>query len=273
MAKNSPDTEVKQTKQPTGGIALNAWNRWFAALYVAQGLIVALLSSPQLYPVQTNYLTDDFITSEITGNPLLGRAVAHVFEVNLLNLVVASFLMAAIFHAIIATLYRRQYEAELRQRLNIFRWIDCAITGAILVTAVGLVSGIADLATLIALFGATVITALSGLAMELYNNGQEQPIWLAFVIGALAALIPLAIFAGHIWATVVYGSASIPGFMYGLYATVAIFGIGFAANMYLQFTQKGMWKNYAHVERMYLLLSVGAKTALVWQIYAGVLRP
>jgi hypothetical protein len=43
--------------------------------------------------------------------------------------------------------------------------------------------------------------------------------------------------------------------------------------MYLQYKKVGPWKNYLFGERMYIILSLAAKTALAWQIWAGTLAP
>jgi len=35
----------------------------------------------------------------------------------------------------------------------------------------------------------------------------------------------------------------------------------------------GKWKDYLYGERMYIILSLVAKTALAWQVFVGTLRP
>lgn len=43
--------------------------------------------------------------------------------------------------------------------------------------------------------------------------------------------------------------------------------------MYLQYKKVGKWENYLHGEKVYILLSLVAKSALAWQVFAGTLRP
>jgi hypothetical protein len=43
--------------------------------------------------------------------------------------------------------------------------------------------------------------------------------------------------------------------------------------MFLQYKKIGPWKNYLYGERAYVLLSLIAKSALAWQVFAGTLRP
>jgi hypothetical protein len=47
----------------------------------------------------------------------------------------------------------------------------------------------------------------------------------------------------------------------------------FAVNMVLQYKKVGKWKDYLFGERVYIILSLTAKTLLAWQIFAGTLRP
>jgi len=47
----------------------------------------------------------------------------------------------------------------------------------------------------------------------------------------------------------------------------------FALNMYLQYKKVGPWKDYLFGERMFIVLSLLAKTALAWQIWFGTLAP
>jgi hypothetical protein len=50
-----------------------------------------------------------------------------------------------------------------------------------------------------------------------------------------------------------------------------IFFNSFALNQWLQYRQVGRWRNYLFGERIYILLSLIAKSLLAWQIFAGTL--
>jgi len=41
--------------------------------------------------------------------------------------------------------------------------------------------------------------------------------------------------------------------------------------MALQYKKVGPWKDYLYGERMYMILSLVAKSALAWQVFGGVL--
>jgi hypothetical protein len=62
-----------------------------------------------------------------------------------------------------------------------------------------------------------------------------------------------------------------PKFVYGIFVSIFIFFNLFALNQYLQYRKKGRWANYVYGEKMYLWLSLIAKSALAWQLYGNTL--
>jgi hypothetical protein len=61
--------------------------------------------------------------------------------------------------------------------------------------------------------------------------------------------------------------------VYGIYVSIFVFFNIFALNMALQYRRVGRWRDYLYGERAYMLLSLSAKSALAWQVFAGTLRP
>jgi len=47
----------------------------------------------------------------------------------------------------------------------------------------------------------------------------------------------------------------------------------FALNMVLQYKGVGRWRDYLYGERVYIILSFVAKTALAWLVFIGVFAP
>ena len=64
-----------------------------------------------------------------------------------------------------------------------------------------------------------------------------------------------------------------PAFVYAIIPTIFVFFNIFAVNMVLQYKKVGRWKDYLIGEGIYIVLSLVAKTALAWQIFAGTLAP
>ena len=69
------------------------------------------------------------------------------------------------------------------------------------------------------------------------------------------------------------GENGTPDFVYWIFFSLFIFFNIFAVNMYLQYKKVGPWKDYIFGEKVYIILSFVAKTALALQVFAGTLRP
>lgn len=272
--KAAAKSAAKKTSAPSGMLAkLYFWNRLFAVLYALQGAAILLLSATKLYPITTSYLTRNSLATEITGNPVYTTATRHVFDINLAYLLAALLFVAALAHAICATMYRKRYEAGLQQSTNYVRWSAYAIGGGLALAVVSILSGITDMSTLrlVILFGA--FAGLLGLAMELRSQGKVKSSWLTYVLACIAGAVPWTVIATYIWGALVYGGASIPAYLYGVCATLFLLFAGVAVIMYLQHKKTGTWQQYPHAERVYIVLSFAAVTAMVWQVFAGVLSP
>ncbi len=55
--------------------------------------------------------------------------------------------------------------------------------------------------------------------------------------------------------------------MFGIVTSLFVFFMSFGLNQWLQYRQIGRWANYANGEKVYLVLSLVAKTALASQIF------
>lgn len=252
---------------------LHKWNGWLAALHALQGVVILLLSTTRVFPVQTSYLAQDPIASAIAGHPVLAAATRHLFDLNLAYIVAAFFFMSAIAHLVVATVYRARYEADLVKKINRARWIEYAFSASTMMVGIAVLSGVADLSTLFLVFVLDAVMSLTGFIMEVHNQGKARPNWLAYVVGCIAGIAPWLVFALYVWGAGAYGGGHVPTFVYGIYGTMFVLFAAFAANMFLQYKRAGKWADYLYGERAYMLLSLVAKTLLAWQIFAGALRP
>lgn len=253
--------------------SLNKWNKVLAGLHAVQALAIIVLSSSVAWPVVTNFLTLDSVASEISGEPVLASASREIFSVNLGYLVAAFFIMSSIAHLLVATKLRKSYEANLKKGINKVRWIEYAFSASTMMVAIGLLSGINDIASIVMLFSLVLIMNLMGLVMEIVNSNKAKIDWLSYNIGCYAGIIPWVVFAIYVWGATFYGSSGIPTFVYWIYLSIFLFFNSFAVNMYLQYKKKGRWSDYLYGERTYMILSLVAKSALAWQVFAGTLRP
>ena len=252
---------------------LNMWNWAMALLHAAQGVAVLVLSkSDSLFPVTTNYLTTDTLASA-EGSPVLVQAQRNLFDVNLAYIVAAFFFMSAIAHLIIATVYRSRYEHNLTHGINKARWYEYGISASTMMIGIAMLSGVSDISILILIFSGTLVMNLCGLIMEIHNQTTKKTNWISYTVGTVAGIAPWIVVGLYLWGSNQYGAGDIPTFVYYIYASIFVLFSSFAVNMYLQYKGRGRWSDYLYGERAYMILSLVAKSALAWQIFAGTLRP
>ncbi len=131
-----------------------------------------------------------------------------------------------------------------------------------------------DLGAIILIFGINAMMNLFGIMMELHNQTHEED---------RLDRLHLRLHRRHraldrdrrstSSGSVTSGDAKPPAFVYAIIPTLFVFFNIFAINMVLQYKKVGRWKDYLFGERVYIILSLAAKTALAWLIFAGTLAP
>ncbi len=240
-----------------------------AGLHFAQAGLILYLSKSFTLPVTISFLQFNYNTQS------LEPATKALFNINLAYLVVAFLLMSGIAHLVITTVWRKGYETDLAKGINRARWIEYSISASTMIVAIAMLTGIYDIVTLLALFTLTAVMNLCGLIMEVHNQTTQKTNWLSYYVGCLAGIVPWIGIALTFWASAQFsiGDAKIPTFVYYIFVSLFIFFNCFAINMVLQYKKIGPWRDYLYGERVYIILSLVAKSALAWQVFAGTLRP
>lgn len=235
-------------------------------LHFVQGVAVVLLSKAFTIPVSGNYLRFN------EASQTLLPATTTLFNISLPWLIAVFFFLSAFFHFLIATVYNKQYNRDLARGLNKMRWVEYSISASIMMVAIAMLVGIYDAMSLLMLFSLTAIMNLMGLMMEIHNQTTKKTNWLSYWIGCFAGIIPWVAVAFYLWLGADRGSPA-PTFVYWIFVSIFVFFSCFALNMVLQYKKIGPWKNYLYGERVYIILSLVAKSLLAWQVFAGTLRP
>jgi hypothetical protein len=146
-----------------------------------------------------------------------------------------------------------------------------------MMVAISMLVGIYNLGSLLLIFAAVATMNLTGLIMEIQNEGAlargEKVNWLSYRIGSFIGLIPWIVIALAFWSSAHFSGATPPTFVYWIFVSIFVFFNCFAINMILQYKQIGPWRDYLYGERAYIILSLVAKSLLAWQVFAGTLRP
>jgi hypothetical protein len=238
--KASDKNEVKYRK-------LKRFNLVMGFLHFVQGILMILISNNTTYPIFTNYLKFDTTSMSLTPNPVL------LYALRFGPAVAAFLLISALAHFSLATFGYKWYVRNLEKGMNPARFYEYALSSSLMIVLIGMLVGIWDLGAMILMFGLNAMMNLFGIMMELHNQTTSKTNWTSFIYGS--------------------SDAKPPAFVYAIIPTIFVFFNVFAINMVLQYKKVGRWKDYLYGERVYIILSLVAKTALAWQIFAGTLAP
>ena len=247
-------------------IKLKRLNLIAGFLHLTQGIAIVAISRSFAVPVSGNYLAYDASTK--TLNP----ASVTLFNIQLPWLIAIFFFLSAFFHFMIASVYNKPYNTNLRLGINKARWIEYSISASVMMIAIAMLVGVYDLTSLLMIFALTGIMNLMGLVMEVHNQTTDKTNWLSYYIGCIAGIIPWIVIIFYFLLSAHRGSAA-PTFVYWIFVSIFVFFSCFAVNMILQYKKIGPWKNYIYGERVYIMLSLVAKSLLAWQVFFGTLRP
>jgi len=98
--------------------------------------------------------------------------------------------------------------------------------------------------------------------------------WTAYLYGVFAGLAPWIVVATYFFVSLdrVDSITPIPDFVKTIVPVLFVSFNTFAINMFLQYKKIGPWKNYLFGEKVYILLSLIAKSLLAWIMFGGTLR-
>lgn len=245
---------------------LRRFNAVMAVFHLAQFVLMLALSNDFALPVTTSYLRFDPAATRLVQNPreigelLIGPAAA-VF-----------LLISGLAHFSLATFGYQWYVRNLKWHINRARWYEYALSSSLMIVIIAMLSGMYDLSSLILIFALNAMMILFGYMMELHNQTTERINWTAFAFGCIAGVVPWITIGMYLVGANQSPDTNVPDFVYGIFFSLFVFFNTFAINMYLQYREIGRWKGYLFGERMYIVLSLVAKSALAWQIFFGTLR-
>jgi Heliorhodopsin len=242
--------------------SLRRFNGALGVLHLVQGLAMLALAGAFSLPVTSAFLRMDEATDKLVAVP------DEITRLRIAPLVAGFLFLSAVAHLLLASVARRWYERQLACGINPARWAEYALSSSLMIVVIAMLAGIYDIASLLLIFAVNAAMILFGWLMELHNQRTEATNWTAYWFGCLAGAVPWIAIAIYL-----VGAQDPPGFVYAIFASLFVFFNVFAVNMWLQYRRAGRWRDYLFGERVYMLLSLFAKSALAWQVFAGTLQP
>ena len=244
--------------------------RWFNGVmgfvHLVQGVVLLVLSSDFSLPVTASFLEFDPAAGKLAPVP------ETLVDLPIGPMVAAFLFLSATAHFLIAApgIYQ-WYARNLTKGTNYARWVEYSFSASLMLVVIAMLVGIYDIVSLILIFAVNAAMILFGWMMELHNQTMERTNWTSFRFGSLAGTVPWIAVAIYLVGSG-SGEGGPPGFVYGIFGSILVFFNVFAVNMVLQYKKVGPWRDYLYGERAYVLLSLFAKSALAWQVFAGTLR-
>ena len=239
---------------------LRIWNIAVGLILAIQAIMIAILTNSFSLPVTATFMS---------GPPGTATELHHLFDISTGWGVFAFLAISAAALLIIASPFVFPwYKRNLLQNRNYGRWIEYFFSSSIMIVLISQITGISDIAALLAIFGINASMILFGALQEKYEK-PGKPSLLPFWFGSFAGIIPWIAIAIYVWAPGL--TVSPPGFVYGIIVSLFVFFNCFAVNMILQYKQVGPWRDYLFGEKVYIVLSLTAKALLAWQVFFPVL--
>jgi hypothetical protein len=240
-------------------------NLFAGALHLFQMAAVLALSTDFSLPITATYMS---------GPPGSTYAPSKVLFETPIGLTVAIFLgLSALFHFLVASpKFFPRYSAGLLAERNYFRWVEYSISSSVMIVLIAQVTGVADIVAIISIFGLNATMILFGWLQEKYESPGGKG-WLPFIFGCIAGAIPWLALSFYVFGIGGAGETKAPTFVYVIVFTIFAFFNSFALVQWLQYKKIGKWSNYLRGEATYITLSLFAKSALAWQIFANTLIP
>jgi hypothetical protein len=268
-------TEIATSRYGRPGVAerrpsfarLRAFNGAMALLHLVQGAVVLALSTSFSLPVTSAFLQLQPATDKL--EPVSDT----LFDLRIGPLVAAFLFLSAAAHFLVAApRVHHWYEKNLARGINPARWLEYSLSSSLMIVAIAMLVGIYDVASLLLVFALNASMILFGWLMELHNQTTARTNWTAFWFGTLAGVVPWVVIGVYLFGSG-SGEGGPPAFVYAIFGSIFLVFNIFPLNMALQYMRVGPWRDYLFGERMYILLSLTAKSLLAWQVFAGTLRP
>ncbi|NLX09505.1 MAG: heliorhodopsin HeR [Chloroflexi bacterium] len=245
---------------------LRRFNLIMGFFHLVQGIIMLVISNDFTVPINTYFLRFEEGEGLVTNPDTL-------FDLPLGPFIASFLFMSALAHFLVSApgIYE-WYVANLKKGANYARWIEYSFSASVMIVAIATLFGMYDIALLLVLFAANAAMILFGWMMELHNQTTEKTNWTAFIFGSIIGAVPWVAIGIYFVGSVTSGE-NVPDFVYAIYVSLFLFFNIFAVNQFLQYKEVGRWKDYIYGEKVYIVLSLVAKTLLVWQVYFGTLQP
>lgn len=240
-----------------------------AASYIVLAAVAGFFMAATAYQLTIGHWAKNELASRTTT--VFAPAQHPIFDLELRWLLVTFLVFSAILPILYLTRWQARYTQTLKSKVNKWRWVDLAVSAALMLEVIAILSGATDIMTLKLIGGLVITTCALGWLAERQNVvTTKKAEWSAFAISLLTGLLPWLLIFTYAAATPYYTAIRAPWYVYALYASTLIGFTLIAVNQIIGFKKNSKLKKYANdyeaVERNFVAISLLTKVA-----FAGIL--
>jgi len=270
--KDNKATTAVKVKKAKKQLSLNSLRKLqlakafiLTALAVTAGFVMTSAS----YALTIGYMAKDELISVTDGKTAFVSGSQSILDIQVKWLLVAILGISALMALLTATKMRKKYEAQINGHVSSMRWVAAAITTALIVESVALLSGVSDMFVLKLVGGLIVVTSILAWTVEKRLKQAGRPVWTEYVASLITGTMPWILIGSYAVATWVYGLVRYPWFVYALMLTTVVSCSLIAVNQYKHLMG---WKNYLVIERNYQYILFASQVAFAVILILGFQR-
>jgi hypothetical protein len=261
--KVTSKAEVKNVSVSTGNI-----NRPFILTGLAFAILAGLAGffmkgdSAQVF---LGHLAKNELAS--TTTTVFAAAAHPLYEIEFRWLLVVLLGVSAVFAIVRGTRWQAREIAGVRNGVQTTRWIDFAVTGAIMYEIVALLNGLQDAVGLKLGMLSVALVAYFAWMYERENAATGKPARASLIGAQLSALLPVLALLVTVYGTYAYGIIRAPWYAY---AALVVFILWLATVVVrVKRTPAAGKQNYLSIDKAYNVQSVLVKVVLAVILIVG----
>lgn len=236
-----------------------------AVIFVVLASLASYFMKATTVQIFLGHLTKNELAS--TAGTVLVAAARPLCEIQIKWMLVGLLIVSAILVVLRSTVWERREQQGIKFGVQPLRWVDFAITGALMFQIVALVNGLQDLVALKLGAFSIALVAYFAWMYERENAATGKPARASLIGAKVTALIPVLMLGVTMLGTIVYGIVRSPWYAY---VAVAVFvaWLGFVLIKLNRTTSIGK-HDYLASDRAYNTVSILAKVILALVLIAG----
>lgn len=241
-----------------------------AASFLALAVVAGLVLKAVTYQLSLGFITRDDLASRNTT--VFAPAFHFWYDIDVRWLLVVILVLSSILPILWLTRLGKNYAQSIQRGELPLRWLDLAITGALMIETVGILSGMHDIVGLKLLGAVVAIGYVLAWMADRQNKSSKQPQWSAFITGLVSQALAVLALVAYTISTLVYSLVRSPWYVYALLATVVAMMALVGLNQYVTFRTNQSKGKFLSVERNYIAINLAAKAVFALILIIGLKR-